>query len=712
MKLESKHGGVLLAVTVFIVILAIGVASVMELSLSNNKLSQRNEVRARARAVAESELELLYHAFSTKVAEGNGLAVIGDLLAADGICDNTNVPTTLRAPFLQLHWQDNAGGGWRVYRSFMYDAPIGTVFGIIPGSKKTGRYAYYNSKIIVRPPVNSPFASNDSSGNDLYAGHPENDPMAVRIGRHMTTSTTSIFQYNVFYQGDLEMAPGGDTVLDGDIASNGNTYLSAVDGGSLTIKGQVRYLRSTTTNPTYFNKDASNVSIDLAHTLRKPGTYNPGNTLLDPVFPFFDATAADYATSTLNTQIETMSEKENLLGGADANVIATRNPGLFGPTDTPANLAAAINNVYRSVLAPPPDKAAAAEYPSGTDLVAQADDTTISALRLYNRAARNNGLIITIGSSGAIESITKDGAVITSGTAGTLFNAISTSVVTNQGTVYDWREDKNIVTTQVDVGALKTALETYYTESDPAHPGFSGVLYVNLKNSTTSNPAALRLVNGATTPHPKFAPGDPNPVLGDPKNSAGFSVATNGALYVKGNYNTTSLGTDSVTGTQVINPAMLMGDAVTVLSDSWNDAKAANPLSARLATASDTTFNNQTLTRTLVVAAGILTGFVPATEYHPSGGAQNLVRYLEDWKQTAGTTDCKVQFYGSMGSLFDSRYFTAPIDSNGGVGSVYKPPSTRTFTFNSSLKLRSPQGTPTITQFSRGNFFLWDSSGS
>jgi hypothetical protein len=65
-----------------------------------------------------------------------------------------------------------------------------------------------------------------------------------------------------------------------------------------------------------------------------------------------------------------------------------------------------------------------------------------------------------------------------------------------------------------------------------------------------------------------------------------------------------------------------------------------------------------------------------------------------------------------MGSLFDSRYFTAPIDSNGGTHAVYTPPSARTFTFNSSLKLRSPQGTPTITAFSRGNYFLWDSSGS
>jgi hypothetical protein len=724
MKFESKHGSVLLAVTVFIVILAMGVTSVMELSLSNNKLSQRNEIRARARAVAESELELLYHAFSTKVAEGRGLAVIGDLLAVEGVCDNGDVPTTLRAPFLQMHWTDNAGGGWRVYRSFMYDASIGTVFGIIPGSKKTGRYAYYNSKVIVRPPVNSPFAANDSSGNDIYASHPENDPMAVRIGRHMTTSTTSIFQYNVFYQNDLEMAPGGNTILDGDIASNGNTYLSAVAGGSLTIKGQVRYLLSTATTPTYFNKDASNVSVDFSHTLRKPETFNPGNTLLDPVFMLgattFDAAAHDYSTSTANTQVETMAEKENLLGGADANVIAVRNPGLFGPTDTPANLEAAINNVYRAVLSPPPDQAAAAEYPSGADL-SSPDDTTIAALRLYNRAAINNGLIITVGSSGVLESITKNGVMITSGGAGTLFNAIATSVVTNKGNIHDWRENKDIATTEINVGALKTALES----STAGYSGFSGILYVNLKNSTTSNPAALRLINGATTPHPNFDPASTDPAISDPKNSAGFSVATNGGLYVKGNYNITALGTDPVTGTQFINPAMLMGDAVTVLSDNWDDAHANDPMTAaggaatantaRLAQlAIDTTpFNNQTLTRTMVVAAGILTGGVPASEYHTSGGAQNLVRYLEDWTRTPGTNDYKVQFYGSMGNLFDSRYLTAPyVAGVAGFCNVYYPPSTRTFTFNSSLKLRSPQGTPTITAFSRGNFFLWDAAGT
>jgi hypothetical protein len=654
--------------------------------------------------VAESELEYLYHAFSTKVTDGVAVGLIGNSLAADGICDNTDIPTTLRAPFLQSHWLDNASAGWRVYRSFVYDTTIGTIFGIIPGTKKTGQYSYYNAKIIVRPPASSPFASNDDHGNDIYATNPADDPMAVRIGRRMTTSTTSIFQYNVFYQGDLEMTPGGNTVLDGDIASNGSVYLAASQGAgnSLTIKGQVRYLLSTASDPMYFNKDASNVGVDFSHTLRKPGTFGSGAAALDPTFPLFDASAHDYATSPANTQVETMTEKENLLGGADATDIAKRNPTLFGPSDTPENLAAAINNVYRSVLSPPPDKAAAAEYPSGADLAAP-DDVSIAALRLYNRAANNNGLIITIGSTGAVESITKDGTQITSGA---LWSAITGSVVTTPPPMYDWREDKNIAITQVSVSALNTALAANYSD-------FNGILYVNLKNSTSSSPAALRLVDGAITPHPGFDPASSDPVKADPANSSGFSVATNGGLYVKGNYNTAPIVSGS--GTSYVNPAMLMGDAVTVLSESWSDTHATDSFtaldysnSARLATASATTFNGAALDHTMVVAAGILTGGVEATTYHPSGGAQNLVRYLEDWYHT----DTKVQFYGSMGSLFDSRYFTAPIDSNGGTHAVYTPPSARTFTFNSSLKLRSPQGTPTITAFSRGNYFLWDSSGS
>jgi hypothetical protein len=677
----------------------------MELSLSNNKLSQRNEHRARARVVAESELELLYHAFSTKVTDGIGVTLIGDSLFIEGICDNADIPTTLRTPFLQLHGQDNAGAGWRVYRSFVYDTTIGTIFGTIPGTRKTGQYSYYDAKIIVRPPASSPFASNDpSTGADIYALHPENDPMAVRIGRRMTTSTTSIFQYNVFYQGDLEMAPGGNTILDGDIASNGSAYLAASANGSLTIKGQVRYLLGTATDPTYFNKDAGNLHTDFNHTLYKPGTYHDeGNVLGDPTFPLFDAATYDYATNSANTQVETMTEKENLLGGADAADIAKRNPALFGPSDTASNLATAINNVYRSVLSPPPDKSTAAEYPDVADLSTQADDVSISALRLYNRAANNNGLIITIGSSGAIESITKDGTVISSGAALTLWDEINTKVVSSPGAIYDWRENKNIATTQVDITKLRTALDTYY-------PTFNGILYVNLKNSTAANPAALRLINGETTPHPNFDPTSSDPVKSDPASSAGFSVATNGGLYVKGNYNIAPIV--GASGTSYINPAMLMGDAVTVLSQNWDDAHAPDPLANRLATAPDTAFNGTTMQRTMVVAAGILTGGTPSSSMHPSGGAQNLVRYLENWKQTVGTTDCKVQFYGSMGSLFDSRYLTSPIDSNGGVGTVYSAPSTRTFTFNSTLKLRSPQGTPTITAFSRGNYFLWDSSGS
>lgn len=692
MKIGSNHGGVLLAVTVFVGILAIAAASVMQLSLSSNKLSQRNELRARARAVAESELELLYYSFSKKVTEGKQLPDIANQLATDGLSDSADIPTTLRDPFLQLHRSDNAGGGWRIYRSFKYDDSIGVVFGIIPNSKKTGSFAYYNAKIIVRPPANSALASNDKDGNDIYQDHPADDPMAVRIGRHMMTSTTSIFQYNVFYQNDLEFTPGGQTVLDGDIASNGNAYLAAVSGASLTIGGQVRYLLHS-----YFNKDIGNLATDFTHTLRKPGTYNPGNTLVDPTFTGFDATTGDYATSPLNTQVETMTEKENLLGGADANVIAKTNPSLFGPTDTPANLADAINNVYRSVLAPPPSVAAPSEYPGGTVLSSVADDPSISALRLYNRAKDSSGLIVTVNSSGAVESITQDGVVKSSGA---LWDAVTAGgVVTNKGAVHDWREGKDVATTEVDVGKLKTALEANYTD-------FSGIFYVNLKNATADVPAAVRLVNAETTPHPNFDPTSSSSAHNDPKASSGFSVCTNGGLYVKGNYNTTAL-TDS-SGTAYVNPAMLMGDAVTVLSQDWNDSNSTQPLdTSRIATASDITFKGESLSRTMVVAAGILTGFVPASTSHPSGGAQNLVRYLEAWQAPDGTNAYNVKFYGSMGSLFNSRYFVAPIDSNGGVGSVYRQPKVRTFSFNSTLKLRPPQGTPTITRFSRGNFFLW-----
>ena len=719
--LVRRRGSVLLSTMFFIILLVVAVGAIFDLVVTNYKIAKRNEIRAQARAVAESELEYLFYRIKDDViSNGGGISAVStpDRLYLAGIADNatngTN-PSTPRTPFSASHQADNNGDGWIVYRSVsiesLPDASITwPVTGFLPGSTtKVGRFVFLVAKVEVCPPASNP----------LYG------KLAVCIGRHAYSSTSSIFQYNVFAQGDLEFAPGGNTVIEGDIAANGNIYMASQGAGSsLTIKAQVRFMNGGTFNAyTDTTTTPPTVTSDI---YRKIGTYNTatgGNTTLSNANTNLNAPIG-VTGSVLgggSAQLETMSAAENLLGGLDAAATAAQYgindssysltgsntnaayTGLFGNITADPNLAtatfasqlaAAQNQVNRSLLAPPPSavySAAAAassaqqaavisaEYPAYSTLAqiqAAADDASISALRAYTKA----GLVITVGASGSTVTVT--GTDSATGAAMDLTSSISpalTTIATTAATpMYDLREGRKIAVTQIDVGALTTALNSLASAPSGTPFNFNGLLYVYLANSSSATPAAVRLVNGATTP--------------GYTNSTGFSVATNGGLYVKGDYNTISSNGVSVaaaSGVGVVNPAMLMGDAVTVLSSNWSDANSSAAITSRVATGGTTT-----------VAAGILTGATPATATTASGGAQNLVRFLEDWY----TPSSAVKFYGAIGRLFNSTQFTRPFVTGTGV---YQQPALRTFSFNKTLKSQVTPGAPEIADFSRGSFFVW-----
>lgn len=647
---DHQRGTIISATLIFIIILAVAAGGVLSVTLTSYKLSKRNEIRARARALAESEMEVFFYKFREFLIKGEAsyASEIPGLFAAmdDSVynCDATDIPTTPGKPYAKIFEDKDAldtlnleQDDWIVLRSVTVtelnpelsppDKYI--IEGIIPATTKTGKFSYLVARVEVKP----------GPSNPLYG------KVSVRIGRRLSYATASVFQYNVFAQGDLEFAPGGNTIIEGDIAANGSIYMGASSGGTLRVNGYIRYLEDN-----FFNE-----TEDGTPTYRKPGTFNPSTGT--PVTADASSLTAPIFGTSQSAQVETMKEQENLLGGLDATSIALSNPALFGETDTDAEIEIAINNVYRSLIAPPPSAVASAsglskdasgaEYPTTTNLISTPDNDSIAALRAYNRA----GLIVTVNTSGAVVSI-KDGDGVDKS------SIIASSVASKS--LYDQREGKTIAVTEIDVGALKTAIEASYET-------FNGLLYVHLANSNSSNPAAVRLVNAVTTP--------------GSDSGTGFSVATNGGLYVQGSYNTTA----STSGS--INPTMLMADSVTILSDSWDDTNSSLSIDNRSASEGNTTIN-----------AGILTGNVAATAETTSGGGQNLVRFLEDW------TGKSVTFKGSLGRLFNSKHFTAPFVQ---PGNVYKIPGLRTFSFNASLKTANVPGAPVSTYFSRGDFFTW-----
>ena len=666
----------LIIVMNFLIILTTVAVTVLELSRTSYRISMQNKMQNTARAVAEAEMEYLYFRFKSQVLAGTSAQGVPEAFVPTtglNLSDNSATPTTAFTPFLQAFSNE----GWTIRRSLIVDRYLQNER--LPGTTKEGSFTYLIARVSAIPPVSSPFywAEPPSPSN------PTGTVRTFSIGRRFTNSSAPIFQYSIFFQGDLEFNPGGaiTTTISGDVVANGSIYMGPQSGGTIMINGKVRYLSTG-----FFNTNAVGTV-----TYSNPNAPTPPITLVAPTW----ATSED-------SQLETLEEPENLLGGIDVTVTAiARGNDLFGPEigrDNPAvwtaaELATAENNVYRSLIVPPPSAAtvgtANSEYPLA--LVSTADDPVISVQRAYNKSALQ--ISVADDASGTITFTKVD---LLTGTRTDVTNRFIDDI-TNFGTnaspvyfkdVWDFREGKFVRVTEIDIGNLKSEID-YQRNLPPANPHnvdlkFNGLLYVNLLRASAATPAAIRLKNATALPYTSAVPATSG--LG------GFSVATNGGIYVVGSYNTATPVEGGLpvfpkqNGTAGFVPAMLIADAITLLSTDWDDANAALGIGSRIAAAGTVSFN-----------AGILTGNIPSTITASSGGAHNLVRYLEDWRGR------NVNFFGSIGRLFRSTKFVAPF---GGVSTVYWNPS-RTFGFDQNILTYAPPGTPQTTSFSRGSFFNW-----
>ncbi len=110
--------------------------------------------------------------------------------------------------------------------------------------------------------------------------------------------------------------------------------------------------------------------------------------------------------------------------------------------------------------------------------------------------------------------------------------------------------------------------------------------------------------------------------------SGGLTVVSNDPVYIQGSYNTVSR-----------KPSAVFGDALNLLSNSWNDANSTNSLSSRVA--SDTTVN-----------AAFIVGINETVGTQYNGGLENYPRLHEKW------TGKTLQVTGSFVSLWNSQIAT------------------------------------------------------
>lgn len=625
-----------------IVVMTMMVASSLSYSLSTYRQAMRNQLLEQAKVKAEGEMEVLYFNWKNEVFN----VIPPERLTAELLSDNVIVPeadfeTQTVTPFI-----NESRGAWSASRSLRYGT---TQIGV--SDNKTGQVSDFTAltRVTVVDPV---------LGSVEY-----------RMGRRFAITNTALFQFSVFYQDVMEFSAGSAMTIRGDISGNGAIFMGSQAAGTLKVVDKINFFTS-------FNGDANPLN---GTTMRAVAG---GSSLHTPIFDPTPADAAPDQVAARGSQVTKMSEKENFLGGIDINgamdrfgPLRTKADGTTVGTATPAY--ATENDVYRSVISPPPR--------SGGTVVDE--DPVIRSNRMYTKA----GLVIEVRNPSDVNVAEGRYPVkIFSGNR-TVDLAASyptlVAAVTPRQPVFDVREGTNVYTTSLDVGALGTAIKTL-SGNNTVRNNYNGVVYIHDPTApadsgdadTVVDRNAVRLVNGARTPF--IAKSDGNPL--------GFTVATDNGLYIKGNYNTVR-DSDAVAAGKD-NLAAVLGDAVTVLSDAWDDARAASSVTTRIAT--DTS-----------IVAAILSGNTPtdlsgSTSVN-SGGVQNLVRLAEDWQ---GRT---LSLKGSLGQLFTSKYFTGAIKGTGAVNNLYFAPLVRNLTFDAALAATPPTGAPTTTTFRRGSYFVW-----
>ena len=164
----------------------------------------------------------------------------------------------------------------------------------------------------------------------------------------------------------------------------------------------------------------------------------------------------------------------------------------------------------------------------------------------------------------------------------------------------------------------------------------------------------------------------------------GLTIASENPVYVQGDYN---VGSTANFATETHVACAIIADAITLLSNNWNDIRSFNA-------AQDTTGKPPTDTNyrfAAVTGKNISfqqpTTWTPETNFGMDGGAHNLLRQLEGW--TAART---INYRGSIVSFYISRQATGTFKC---CIDTYTP-GNRVYAFDTDFLLpnKLPPGTP------------------
>lgn len=209
---------------------------------------------------------------------------------------------------------------------------------------------------------------------------------------------------------------------------------------------------------------------------------------------------------------------------------------------------------------------------------------------------------------------------------------------------------------------------------------------------------ALRLVKGQLGSLPPLATANCSS-----STAGGFTVAAENPLYVQGDYNADSVNlfSDNTASGLCHVPAAVIGDAVTLLSNNWQDANSFNfPDVFGNCSSSPNRCARDTYYRTAVIGGKNLSfprpSWSPTRDFGTDGGVHNFLRYIESWSGS------RLNYRGSIVSFYNSRQAVGIYKC---CNKVYQPP-TRGYAFDIDFQSigKLPPGTPRFTDVNALSF--------
>jgi hypothetical protein len=442
----------------------------------------------------------------------------------------------------------------------------------------------------------------------------------ARLSRVVMTEEVPIFQFAVFYSDDLEVNPGPNMTLGGRVHSNKNIYLSP-NGSTLTV--DTNYLRAV--GHLYRHRKeavgASNGTVNVRKWVENP---------FDPSAPKQFVTL--HSKSQMNSfGVPTKSGydsnfTEGFDAGEDGSYLDLGDflpfaPGALDYWGPPTGYAKKGHTIKTS------DHAISEAVPPEIGSIQMFDEVGVgvgdfmldAGTGLYEYVGPGNGthqkgffhqkaaLSFVIAPDGANVIVTgPDGAATTTVTVDDGEGGFATVEKSYADIlagayqlkhIYDARQAAEgagtVQVVEIDMGHIMGLLEAGELDLSGAEAPGGGIVIYGAKYGATTGlgTGGVKLVNGAELALP-------------------VTVASESPIYVHGDYNVGG-ATHGKKGAAVI------GDAINLLSNNWNDAKTH---SSSLPVASDTTFN-----------LAMITGGLPTNSSGYNGGLENLPRFHENW---------------------------------------------------------------------------------